>query len=383
MHKESMDARRMRRHNSHHVLRVLKTFGPLSRTDITHHTRLSPPTVAALVGKLVSVGLVEERGAGASSGGRKPQIVSFNARCGAVIGGNIGTTAVRLVIADMHGNRLGAREVELKAETRPKPLLRRVANAIETLRRDVLGDDTPLLGAAIGAPGMTDITRGVVLEAANLDGWVNVPARDILCDCLGFPVVVDNDVNLAAIGEHWHGAARGLHSFVFITIGTGIGAGIVINDEIHRGACWHAGEISHLNVDFREWDSDFGAAGYLESYVGDVPRTKTNRAPRRVASKTRNRFDKNIVLRLGAAIANIVTVIDPELIVVGGRVGVAHPELLARLHEVAARIAPNCPEIRHTELGEDAPLEGSLRVALNIADESLHKRLSDDASAAA
>lgn len=381
MHKESMDAQRMRRHNSQQVLRVVKKLGPVSRTDITRHTHLSSPTVGALVGNLVRAGLVEEHGAGASKGGRKPQLVSFNARCGVIVGGNIGTSGVRLVLADMTGNRLGTREVALKTETRPKPLLRRVAAAIRALRRDTVGDDTSLLAAVIGAPGMTDMNRGVVLEAANLEGWVDVPARDMLRDMLGIPVVVDNDVNLAALGEHWRGAGRGRHNFVFITIGTGIGAGIVIDDQIHRGASWHAGEISHLNVDFREWNTDFGAAGYLETHLGGAPRARTKRAPRR--ERAGAMFDEESVRRLGASIANIATIIDPELIVVGGRVGVAHPELIERLHTIAARIAPNCPEIRCTELGEDAPLEGSLRLGLDTANESLHDLLLDNSIAAA
>jgi len=368
----------MRAHNSLHVLRIVKKIGPASRADVTRKTRLSPPTVSALVNNLLRAGLLEEQGEGSSSGGRKPQLISFNARCGVVLGGNIGTTAAHLTLSDMSGERIDTRRVTLN-DTRPRPLLKCVAAAARKMVKEAGCGNIPLLAVVIGAPGMTDIALGVVLEAANLEGWVNVPARDLLQEALNVPVVVDNDVNLAAIGEHWRGGGRGIHNFVFISMGTGIGAGILIDDKIHRGHKWHAGEISHLNVDFREWETDFGAAGYLESYLGATPRTGAKRALRRNSGQ----LDEAAISRLGAAVANISTVIDPELIIFGGRVALTQPGLLESVHKVAATIAPNCPEIRATELGEDASLFGSVRVALDLANESLHEILLDASSAAA
>lgn len=361
----------MRAHNSRQVLGVVKKLGPISRADITRSTRLSPPTVSTLVNGLLRAGLLEEQGEGVSSGGRKPLLVSFNARCGVVIGANIGTTVAQLVLGDMSGAWLARRHVEL-SDTRPRPLVERLARESRALLRDAGCAKIPLMAAVIGAPGMTDMERGVVLEAANLDGWIDVPAREMFQKALGgAPVVVDNDVNLAAVGEHWRGGARRVSNFVFVSMGTGIGAGIIIDGRIHRGHRWHAGEISHLNVDFREWESDFGAAGYLESYLGAPPRTRAKRAPRR----NRGEFDADAVARLGAAIANVATVIDPELIIFGGRVALAQPGLLTRVRRVAATIAPNCSDFRLTELGEDAALHGSVRVALDLANESLHERL--------
>jgi glucokinase len=375
----NMDARKMRHHNSQRVLRIVRKMGPISRADVTRSTRLSPPTVSSLINDLLMAGLLEEQGEGISSGGRKPQLVSFNAMCGVVLGANIGSGAVQLAVADMNGNVVAQDQVELGSDTRPKPLLRQIASSARGLLRGIVSERTPLLAAAVGAPGMTDISMGVVLEAANLDDWTNVPARQLLEKDLGVPVIVENDVNLAAIGEHWRGRARGVHNFVFISIDTGIGAGIVIDDRIHRGHRWHAGEISHLNVDFREWDTDFGAAGYLESYLGGPPKARAQRAPRR----TGGAFDQAALLRLGAAVANIATVIDPASIVFGGRIALKAVDLLEHVREVAASIAPNCPPFFLTELGEDASLHGSIRVALDQANEALHNLFIDRPTAAA
>ena len=360
----------MRLHNSDHVLRIVKRLGPLSRTEIAKQSKLSLPTVGAVINDLLLAGMVEEFGAGESTGGRKPLLVSFNPQCGAVIGGNIGATSARLVLADMRGEWLVKRLVQFDGETHPKPLLQRVIEAAKKMCKEELGSKTPLLAVVIGAPGMTDIKRGVVIEAANLDGWVNVPVGDILEKKLGVPVIVDNDVNLAAVGEHWQGGGRGLHNFVFIMMGTGIGSGIVIDNKIYRGHRWHAGEISHLNLDFREWETNFGAAGYLEAHLSPKQQKQS-----RKLQHPQDTLNDEALIRLGVAVANIATIVDPEAIIFGGRIAISQQEMLSRVSEVAKKIAPNCPKICLTELGEDAPLYGSIKIALNHAEESLHEVL--------
>ena len=278
---ENMHPRQMRIHNLQRVLNAVRKSGPISRADITRNTQLSSPTISALVNGLVKAGLVEEQGEGTSNGGRRPQLVSFNALCGVVLGANIGSTSVQLRLADMNGEVIEKRNVPLPIDTRPRFVLRRITTTARSMLKTIDSSHAPFLAAAVGAPGMTDLERGVVLEAANLDQWVNVPVREMLSVALGVPVIVENDVNLAAVGEHWRGGAQRVRNSVFISIGTGVGAGIIIDDKLHRGHRWHAGEISHLNVDFREWDADFGAAGYLESYLCAPTRKKTNRPPRR------------------------------------------------------------------------------------------------------
>jgi glucokinase len=361
---ENMDHRRMRNHNSRQILSIVRKLGPVSRADITRQTPYSAPTVSALISGLVRAGLVNEEGEGKSSGGRKPQLLSFNAQCGVVIGSNIDSDAIQIVLADMTGKWLRKKSIQLQSETRPRPLLRRLATAIEGMLKDPGFEATPLLAVAVGVPGMTDVSTGTVIEAANLDEWRDVPVQEILQGFLSVPVKVENDVNLAAIGEQWHGGGRGVENFVFISVGTGIGAGIIIDGKLHRGHRWHAGEISHLNVDYRKWSTDYAAAGYLEAHLRDGVRQK--------AKAAEFSFDKETVRRLGAAVANIATIIDPETVVVGGHLIMMDPESLPQIFEVAARIAPNCPRLYRTELGEDAPLLGSVQIALQYADENLH-----------
>src|SRR3954467_13747568 len=126
---EIMDGRRMRQHNCNRVLEIVRSMGPISRADVTRCTKLSPPTVSALVSDLVSAGLVHELGEGDSRGGRRPQMVSFNSRCGVVLAGNVDTTSVQLAVADMNGELIEKQTIPLGTDTRPKPLMRQLSSA--------------------------------------------------------------------------------------------------------------------------------------------------------------------------------------------------------------------------------------------------------------
>jgi len=151
-----------------------------------------------------------------------------------------------------------------------------------------------------------------VIEAAHLRGWVDVPLRDRLQGRFNAPVRVDNDANMAALGERWLGSARDIDDFVFIAIGAGVGAGVVVGGRLHRGHHWYAGEISRMNLDHRDWQVDFGQSGYLEQRVGaggpsgwkavfdDVRRG--NAAAQAVVDE--------LAIYLGTAVGNITTVLD-------------------------------------------------------------------------
>ena len=326
---------------------------------------------------LLDARLAEECGAGASQGGRKPQMVAFNARCGFVLGAVIGVQETRLWLADMDGTLLGCKRFAFDAATKPRALFRRIATAARALLNTAGADEQMLRAAVVGAPGMTNVETGVVLEAAYLSAWRNVPARDLLQQELGahFHITIDNDVNLAALGEQWRGQAQTAKNFAFLMIGAGIGAGLVIDGKVYRGQRWHAGEISHLNLDYRAWATDFGAAGYLETHLCAPLLRGQQKHPRTTRKRQANaRLNDENLLRLGAAIANLATLLDPELIVIGGDSALTDEALLRRVETIAQRIAPNCPPLQATALGADAVLHGSLRVALDRAHENLFEQ---------
>ncbi|HKW00675.1 MAG TPA: ROK family transcriptional regulator [Vicinamibacterales bacterium] len=337
-----------RRLNRQRLLEAIRRLGPISRADLAKRTHLSPPTVSALIEELVGeAGLLREVGVGTSSGGRPPILLEFNADYGCLVGVDIGSRDVRFALADLQGRVLARDQQRTRTES-ADAAVDQVLHGIDALFRKSGRDARTLFSIGISAPGMTDVTTGRVIGATNLPGWTNVPLRDLVQARFKVPVQVDNDANMAALGERWQGVAQGSDNFVFVALGAGVGAGIVIGGRVHRGHHWYAGEISRMTLDYREWQVDFGERGYLETRIGADAA-----------------IDELPVL-LGAAIANIVAVLDPALVVLGGG-----QQLVEPIQRVVARIVPNAPAIETSTLGDDAPLLGAVSSAMEAAEARL------------
>jgi glucokinase len=245
-----------------------------------------------------------------------------------------------------------------------------------------------LSAIAAGAPGITNVDQGIVIATSYLMGWRDVPLRQMLEIEFGVPAFVDNDVNLAAIGEQRAGSAQGASAFVFLAIGTGIGAGIVLNSEVHHGSIWTAGEIGYMLVPgVLDAPVERGKPGALEAVVGGegIKQQWQSRWSRNATTLPRDAtatqiFDHALeansvaqeVLRLAArtlayAIYNTSLILNPPLFVLGGSVGI-HPALgdATRhvLQELGARVQPR---LICSALGTDAQLIGAIFMALRAA----------------
>lgn len=383
-----------RRLNRQRLLEAVRRSGPISRADLAKKTRLSPPTVSALVEDLVhEVGLLHEVGIGTSKGGRPPIMLQFNAEFGYLVGVDVGSRTLRVALTDLQGKVL-ARHQEPTDSSSGTATLDQIYAAVDEVFRRARRPRAKLYAVGIGAPGMTDVNTGRVINAVNLPGWVDVPLRELAEAQLKAPVRVDNDANMAALGERWLGCARHIDDFVFIALGAGVGAGVVVGGRMHRGHHWYAGEISHMNLDFREWKADFGERGYLESRVGAAAIPEWHHAKRLVedvAGPGRDRAAAvahiieaaragdaaaaavidELAIYLGTAVANIVAVLDPALVVFGGGLSHAGELLLQPLRRVVSHIVPNLPRLEISSLGDDAQLMGAVNSAMEIAEDRL------------
>jgi len=390
-HAGALDSRLIRRHNSVRILDAVRRHGPISRAGLAKRARLSAPTVSALVEDLVCRGMLRAVGRGASSGGRRPVLLEFDAGYGYVVGVDLGSRTMRFGLADLQG-RLIARRDERTPTSCKDAVIACIRTGVDTILAESRVDPAKLLALGVGAPGMTNVDEGCVISAVNLPGWTDVPLRQILHDALSVPVAVDNDVNMAALGEMWAGCAQRETDFVFIAVGAGIGAGIIIDGKLHRGSRWFAGEIGHMNLDYRQWTTDFGEQGFLEhraraaaiAEMGDRlgwsvrPDADGSHAVFDAARRGDDeaaRIVGEVAVYLGATIANIAAVLDPALVVLGGGVSHAADLLLEPIRQVASRIVLNCPTIRVTELGDDPQLFGSVYSALQLAGVALVEQL--------
>jgi glucokinase len=263
-----------------------------------------------------------------------------------------------------------------------------IRGGLEDLLQQVSAPGHALKAVAAGAPGITDVDAGIVIATSYLMGWRNVPLRMLLEQALNAPAVVDNDVNLAAIGESWIGAAKGINDFVFLAIGTGVGSSIVLNGMPFRGTTWAAGEIGYMLVhDTSDNAVSHGEPGALESLIGGegikaqwqtLWRAENTSLPKDLTAteifdhaETGDPLAQTILQQtariLSRAIYNVTLVLNCPLLVLGGGVGV-HPVLRIATQSMLEQLNMRSqPRLTGSALGTDAQLMGAIRTALDLA----------------
>jgi glucokinase len=298
-----------------------------------------------------------------------------------VAGIDLGGSGLRAAIADSAGAIRARCETQIDPSAGPQALLAGAAGMVLTLVQRPGSPPCRLKALAIGTPGLVDAANGRVRSASNLAGWRDVPVRDILTTSLGVPVRLENDVNMAALGERAVGVALHWNNFVFVALGTGLGAGIIFNGTLLRGAHDAAGEIGYSCIDEERLASAFRADGRLEALIGGPALAHRARALPGVLGTTNaddlfaaaragdaeaGELVQRTARQLGIAIGNLVAALDPEGVVLGGRIG-SQPDLLETVRAVVARIAPAPVSVVTSGLGADAQLYGAIAAARELA----------------
>jgi predicted NBD/HSP70 family sugar kinase len=369
------------------VLETIFRRGPITRPEIAIATELSKPTVSAAVSRLEQGGLIRATGRRTGQRGRNPVAYMVSKQVGFVVGGDIGGSNLRVAAADLFGEPIcDLKQPTTKAGGRAlgMQLLEMVTEVIDSAG-SVHGRP---LALAISTPGIIDQSTGRVTSLAyNVAPEGGFDPIEVIRDRLDIPVLVENNVNLAAVGEKWFGLARGVSTMVFILLGVGIGMGIVIDDEVVRGAHGAAGEIGYLPLSGDPFDprhrlhggleDEIGAAGIVIAYndgrAAEDPELFAVHEVFELASQgnvaARSVVD-HVAARLGTAIATVCAILDPELVVLGGGIG-SSPLLLSPVRGAAASLVPITARIETSLLGDRAALRGAIAVALHTARASL------------
>ncbi len=374
--------------NARGVLRLLREHNPCSKADLVRLSGLSAPTVSSVVSHLESLGLVENLGEGESSGGRPPGLMRFHANHGYVAGIDMGGTRLRMMLTNLNGTVLTQWSMQFsEAERIPKAVCALVREGLKRMCGEVGTSVRKVLQITAGAPGITNVDSGIVISAPNLKDWNDVPLRAMLEKETGIPVVIENDTNLAAVGEHWRGSAAKVDSFLFVALGTGVGAGIFLHGRLHHGADWSAGEIGYMGVSGSHREPlHVRATGQLERAIGGAgierewlrllerERRKTNASLARLRAS--EIFDlaaegdrvAGEVLRytaeiLAGCISSLALLLNPELVVLGGGVG-SHPELCRATEKLLEQNEFARPRVASSMLGTQAQLHGAISLAL-------------------
>jgi len=372
--------------NERTLLEYLRNHKPTSRAQLARATRLSKPTVSQALASLENAGLVRAVGQSISSkGGRIAILYEPNPDAGYVVGVDVGRGWVRAAVANLAGQII---------ERNDKPNDAQSASAlvalISHLARDVVADAglswSQVVHAVIGTPGVFDERSKRVLFASNLPEWGRHGMLAELQAAFGLSLSVENDANLAALGERSFGWGSSASTFVYIWIGTGVGMGIVINGALYRGARGAAGEIGFLPFGSDEVLEESGkiSDSYLGMFeeataAGGIARQAqrlglpASLSPKQIFDAAQQGDSKALAVveqegyRLALAIAAITAVLDPELVVLGGGIGQRGELLIPPLERRLKQLTPLRPRIVVSKLGDESVLLGSIATGLEVA----------------
>jgi len=291
-----------------------------------------------------------------------------------VIACDIGGTKTLTALIDIEGKIL-FKERHPTPKQSAEQIVELVSARISKLPGSQGIDKRSILGVGIGVAGTVDMENGLVVSSPHLP-FKDTPLKLMIGDSLKLPVLIDNDATLAALGEQKFGVAKGIHNMVMMTIGTGIGGGIIIKGEIYRGTTGGAGEIGHMVIDVNGPEDDCGARGCLEALAsGDAIGEMAGGISGEQVAQSAGKGDQNAlrVLKragksLGTGLANLVNIFDPEMIILGGGVMIDDKIIIEEAKRVVAETAlkPNRDTVRIviSELGEDAGLLGAAALVI-------------------
>src|SRR3954452_16157352 len=247
------------------LMQRLREAGPLSRAQLARDTGLSKPTVSEALAELETAGLVRPIGLAAPSRGRTALLYEPDPTAGYVVGIDIGRAWIRIAVADLAGTILARSDTPNRARTAAAVVRAVAREARATVKQAGVGWRR-VVHTVVGSPGVFDPATGRMWHAPNLPDWSKAGLADELRDALTPSTAIDNDANLAAVGERDFGRGREARSFVYVELGTGVGVGIVIDGELYRGARGAAGEVGYI-----PWPGDGNAARSERGRLEEAP----------------------------------------------------------------------------------------------------------------
>jgi glucokinase len=367
----------------------ISSQGSLSLAQLSRSVGLRPATAMIKLRPLVRQNLIEYENRGRS--------VGINSSYGYVVGIDLGGSHLHFAPADFRGEILNDSTIKIRPEDGPQKMIAQIKEGIRAQASQA--GRAHLRAVSIGVPSPVDTEHGVVAWANNLPGWENIHLGRELEREFRVPIFMENDANMAALGEHWRGVARGVRNFVFVALGTGIGTGVFIDGKLYHGRTGSAGELFRMNLEWQRWDEEFPDTGYFENYVaglgiagegrkalgapppGDVGLREERDAyfvfqAHREGNPQATAVLEKIFTILGVGMSNVVAVLDPDLIVFGGGIAKGAPDLMLSIVEkVVRRIQKEItPPFALSSLGDKAQTYGAIRSALAVAQDACVRR---------
>jgi glucokinase-like ROK family protein len=367
----------------------------ISRAELAETLDVSRSTVSAIINDLLADGLVVERGAGVSRGGRRPIVLEINPDAGRVVGVDIGASHLTVLVADLNGRVLAAAEEPFAIEAGPELCLQEVGALVEATLTQAGSNWELVRSIGVGVPGPVIAEQGLVSAPPIMPGWDGYPIRSQLAARWQRPTTLDNDADLGALGEWTFGAGQGANNLAYIKIGTGIGCGLLLDGRIYRGVLGTAGEIGHVTVAEGGPPCTCGNYGCLEAVAGG--RAIAQRAEMAVRAGQRTclaqhtsadpittkavsqaALQGDVVAQqlladagrhIGSAVASLINLLNPGRVVLGGGVTKAGAYLLDPLHQAVEertmRPSRQATQVVLAQLGRRSVALGAVSQALS------------------
>ena len=393
------------------ILSLIKEEEPISRRQLAGITGLTPPAVTGIVRELLDMGFVTETGLGPSEGGRKPVSLSFNAEAGYVLGVEVTRNNTLIGLADLKNRPNSIRQVSIDM-TDPSVGLPLLIHALREIMAEPAQQGRRFYGAGIAFPGLLTASEGKVRRSVNLgQGWDGFPLKESMEAGLGLPVVIENNSNASALAERWFGGGVDSQDLVYVNMGEGISAGIILGDRILQGFQGHAGEIGHIVMVENGSLCNCGNRGCLEALCGTPALVKkansemtstladdplyqiwkskgsVNLDDILAAAVVENSYAWNLMQIIGRyvglAIADTINLYNPQVVFVGGRLISVAPTFLRTLQETVLSHAfpeiARSTQIKVSKLGIHSGVIGACALALRELFQSLRSTILEDA----
>lgn len=330
------------------IMDVVRRLGPIARTDIARVTGLSTPAVSQLVKRLLQVGFLQEDGFDVSTGGRRPVLLKISPEALFAVGVDIGAAKLRVAVTNLQTKIIKSKTQLTHPEEGKDKTIRKVIDTVKQLVGESGISWNKIQGIGVGISGVVNHQKGICLFWPNVEGWENVPLGKILEKEFQVPVLVDDSARTMALAEHWCGAARDVENFIFVNVGIGVGAAIFFHGQLYRGTSGTAGELGHTTVEENGPRCSCGNYGCLEtlasgpaiarrakkaleegviSLIDKLSRGDPSKITPELVVEAARKGDKlafNLMEKtgeyLGIAIANVLNLFNPELVIIGAGV---------------------------------------------------------------
>lgn len=390
-HARTGDQALIREINLSIILNALRERSPLSRAALATGTGLNKTTVSSLVQQLIDENFVSESGVGKNITGRPGILLQLNPRAGGMIGVEIGVDFISVILADFAAHVVWRHQERTDRRDAQSAILQRINANIQSAIQHAQKLNLPVLGIALGVPGLVDTQSGTLLYAPNLQ-WENVPLRQMLSARFDFPVIVDNEATMAAFGESFFGVARGSRNVLYVSAGVGIGGGFVLDGRIYPGSAGFAGEVGHMTLEMQGPLCSCGNCGCWETLASQSAvfrRVHESIAGGSISSLSRFKNGKResltipLVVRaaeegdlvarealtetgkyLGVGLANLMNALNPGMVVFGGILSLAKEFLMPVIQETirtrTLRWSSRSAQIVVAAYGSDACVMGAV-----------------------